>query len=127
MAIRYFKCKHCGNMVSLIKDSGVPMMCCGQEMTEMRVGVTDAAVEKHVPEIVVEGKKVIVKVGSVAHPMIAEHYIEWVSIETKEGEQRKALKPEMAPEVEFALSESDELIAAYAYCNLHGLWKAENK
>lgn len=103
------------------------MMCCGQKMEEILPGVTDAAVEKHVPEIVVEGKKVIVKVGSVAHPMIAEHYIEWVSIETKEGEQRKALSPEMAPEVEFMLSDSDELIAAYAYCNLHGLWKADNK
>lgn len=127
MAIKYLKCKHCGNMVSVVKDAGVPMMCCGQEMSEMRIGMKDAAVEKHVPEIVVEGSKVIVKIGSVEHPMVAEHYIEWVSIETKEGEQRKVLSPEMAPEVEFMLSESDELIAAYAYCNLHGLWKAENK
>ena len=127
MAIRYFKCKNCGNLVSMVRDAGVPLMCCGQKMEEILPGVTDAAVEKHVPEVKVQGNHVMVQVGSVKHPMATEHYIEWVSLETKEGEQRKALHPDMEPEVIFTLSESDEPIAVYAYCNLHGLWKADVK
>lgn len=125
MAIRYFKCEHCGNIVSMVKDAGVPIMCCGQKMAELLPGVTDAAVEKHVPEVEVQGNKVIAKVGSVTHPMVAEHYIEWISLETKEGVQRKNLKPEEEPKAEFILSDSDAPVAVYAYCNLHGLWKAD--
>ena len=100
-------------------------MCCGQKMEEMIPGTTDAAQEKHVPVIAVEGNKVTVSVGEVEHPALEEHYIQWISIETKEGNQRKVLKPGEAPKAVFALSEGDELIAAYEYCNLHGLWKAE--
>ena len=94
-------------------------------MQEIIPGTTDAAQEKHVPVIQKEGNKVTVTVGEVEHPMLEEHYIQWISIETKEGNQRKILKPGEAPTAVFMLTESDELIAAYEYCNLHGLWKAE--
>lgn len=127
MSVKYLTCNHCGNIVSVVKDAGVPLFCCGEKMEELLAGVTDGAVEKHVPEIKVEGKKVIVDVGSVTHPMLDEHYIEWVSLETKEGIQRKVLSSGMEPKVEFLLSESDEPVAVYAYCNLHGLWKADSK
>ena len=93
-------------------------------MTEIIPGTTDAAVEKHVPVYQVEGNLVKVQVGAVDHPMLPEHFIEWVSIQTRQGNQRKALKPGGEPKVCFALCEGDEVEAVYAYCNLHGLWKA---
>ena len=108
----------------MVKDTGVPVMCCGQKMTEIIPGTTDAAVEKHVPVYQVEGNLVKVQVGAVDHPMLPEHFIEWVSIQTRQGNQRKALKPGGEPKVCFALCEGDEVEAVYAYCNLHGLWKA---
>ncbi len=124
MEQKFFICKHCGNIIAMVKDVGVPIMCCGQKMTEIIPGTTDAAVEKHVPAYKVEGNIVTVNVGSVEHPMLPEHYIEWVSLQTKQGNQRKALNPGEKPEVCFALCEDDEVEAVYAYCNLHGLWKA---
>ena len=120
---KFYICEHCGNIIAKVKDAGVPVMCCGQKMTEIVPGTTDAAVEKHVPSYVVEGNKVIVNVGEVEHPMIEEHFIEWVSLQTKQGNQRKVLKPGEAPKVCFAICEDDEVEAVYAYCNLHGLWK----
>ena len=124
MEQRFFICEHCGNIVAMVKDTGVPVMCCGQKMTEIIPGTTDAAVEKHVPVYQVEGNVVKVQVGSVDHPMLPEHFIQWVSIQTRQGNQRKALKPGGEPKVCFALCEGDEVEAVYAYCNLHGLWKA---
>ena len=121
---RFFICKRCGNIVAMVKSSGVPIMCCGAKMEEIVPGTSDASLEKHVPVISINGRLVTVKVGSVAHPMAEEHYIEWISLQTKTGNQRKLLKPGDAPEVTFALVEGDEVEAAYAYCNLHGLWKA---
>lgn len=123
MEQRFFVCEHCGNMIAMVKDKGVPVMCCGQKMTELVPGSVDAAVEKHLPVIAVDGNKVTVTVSSVEHPMADVHYIEWISIETKQGNQRKTLQPGDAPETTFMLSDGDEVIAAYAYCNLHGLWK----
>ncbi|MDD7719152.1 MAG: desulfoferrodoxin family protein [Eubacteriaceae bacterium] len=120
---KFYICEHCGNIIAKVKDAGVPVMCCGQKMTEIVPGTTDAAVEKHVPSYVVEGNKVIVNVGEVEHPMIEEHFIEWVSLQTKQGNQRKVLNPGEAPKVCFAICEDDEVEAVYAYCNLHGLWK----
>ena len=122
--MKFYVCEHCGNIITYAKNAGVPVMCCGQKMVELVPGTTDAAVEKHVPVIKHEGQKVIVEVGGVAHPMVAEHYIEWIVLETEKGYQRVDLKPEEAPKAEFALVEGDKVVAAYAYCNLHGLWKA---
>lgn len=123
MKQRFFICPHCGNMIAMVKDAGVPIMCCGQKMQELIPGTTDAAVEKHVPVYTVEANKVLVTVGEVEHPMAEEHHIEWVSLQTKAGNQRKALKPGDAPKICFSLCEGDEVEAVYAYCNLHGLWQ----
>lgn len=123
MEQKFFICEHCGNIIAMVKNAGVPVMCCGQKMTELVPGTTDAAVEKHVPSYVVEGNKVFVTVGEVEHPMAEEHFIEWVSIQTKQGNQRKALKPGDEPKVCFSICDCDEVEAVYAYCNLHGLWK----
>ena len=122
--MRFYICEHCGNTVTFVKSSGVPVMCCGQKMTELVPGTTDAAVEKHVPVIQAEGAQVIVTVGSVEHPMIPEHFIEWIALETKEGVQIKHLTPGSKPQAVFALTQGDSVVSAYAYCNLHGLWKA---
>ena len=99
-------------------------MCCGQAMSEIVPGTVDASLEKHVPVYEVNGQKVSVKVGAAEHPMVDEHYIEWVALQTKSGNQRKSLKPGDKPEVCFSICENDEVVAVYAYCNLHGLWKA---
>ena len=123
--MKFYKCEICGNMVEVVKSSGVPMMCCGQKMSEMVPGTTDASVEKHVPVIKVDGNKVNVFVGSAEHPMVEEHFIQWIALETKQGVQRKALVPGAAPSADFVLADGDEVVAAYEYCNLHGLWKAE--
>ena len=90
---------------------------------ELIAGSTDAAQEKHVPVVTKKCKQVKVDVGSVAHPMTAEHLIEWVAIETKQGYQIKYLTADVAPVCSFSLADGDELVAVYAYCNLHGLWK----
>ena len=124
MEMRFFKCARCGQMVAVVKKKGCPIMCCGQPMEEIAAGSVDASLEKHVPVYTVEGNIVKVQVGSAEHPMLEEHYIEWVSLQTKQGNQRKALKPGDAPQVCFAMCEGDEVLAVYAYCNLHGLWKA---
>ena len=124
MEQKFFVCETCGNIIAMVKPSGVPVVCCGKPMKQIVPNTTDAAQEKHVPVWTKEGNLVKVQVGSAAHPMIPAHYIEWVSLQTKAGNQRKALAPEQAPEVTFALTDGDEVEAVYAYCNLHGLWKA---
>ena len=124
MEMKFYQCAHCGQIVAIVKGTGVPIMCCGEAMKEIVPGTTDAAVEKHVPVIEVNGTNVTVTVGSVEHPMLSEHFIEWIALETKSGNQRKALSPGDAPKACFAICEGDEVVAAYAYCNLHSLWKS---
>ena len=125
MEQKFYICEHCGNIIAMVKESGVPVVCCGQKMTKLVAGTTEASLEKHIPVYTVENNKVHVVVGSVEHPMVPEHYIEWVSIQTKFGNQRKALVPGQKPEVCFSICEGDEVEAVYAYCNHHSLWKAE--
>ncbi len=127
MEQKFYICEHCGKIVALVRESGVPVMCCGQKMKEIIPGTTEAATEKHIPVYTVSNNKVYVTVGEVEHPMAPEHYIEWVSIQTKQGNQRKALKPGDKPEVCFALCDGDEVEAVYAYCNLHSLWMANEE
>ena len=122
---KFFLCKHCGNLVGMIQDSGVPMICCGEPMTELVANTTDAAQEKHVPVIEVQGNTVTVKVGSVPHPMLEEHHIVWIYLLTEQGGQRKCPVVGGKPEVTFALTEGDKVVSAYEYCNIHGLWKAD--
>lgn len=125
MERKFFICEHCGNLVTLLQESGVPMVCCGQPMTELVPGTSDAAVEKHVPEVTLEENEVFVQVGTVAHPMIPEHHIQFIWIETKKGAQLAKLEAGDRPEAHFIMEKGDRLLNVYAYCNLHGLWKAE--
>lgn len=124
MEQKYYICKHCGNIVSKVKDAGVPVVCCGQPMTELVAGTSDGAAEKHVPVYEVQDGVVTVTVGSAEHPSLPAHFIEWVALQTRQGSQLKYLQPGQKPQVRFALCPDDAVEAVYAYCNLHGLWKA---
>ena len=118
---RFYLCEHCGNMAGLIHDAGVPMMCCGQPMKHLVANTTDAATEKHVPAVTIEGNTLKVHVGEVTHPMLEEHYIQWIYLQTENGGQRISLHPNEAPEATFSI-EHDAPVAVFEYCNLHGLW-----
>ncbi len=122
---KFFICERCGNIVGLIHNGGGSLVCCGQKMTRLEAGVVEASREKHIPVALVSDGKVSVTVGSVLHPMTEEHNISWVYLETNKGGQRKCLSPGDAPVVEFALADGEVATSAYAFCNLHGLWKAE--
>ena len=124
MEMKFYICEHCGNIIGMVKDSGVPVVCCGQKMKEIVPGTTDASVEKHVPVFEVKENKVYVTVGAIEHPMLPAHYIEWIALQTTKGNQRKQLQPGEPPKAVFALCEDEEVLAVYAYCNLHSLWKA---
>ena len=121
----FYKCPHCGNIIAHLEDSGVRCVCCGEEMKPLIPNTSDGAGEKHVPVISIDGRIVTVTVGSVEHPMLEAHHIAWIILETKQGKQRKMLKPGDKPVAKFALPEDDEAVAAYEYCNLHGLWSAK--
>lgn len=122
--MKFFKCNVCGNVVAYLCESGAKVVCCGQEMQEIIPNTVDAAKEKHVPVYHVDGNKINVHVGSIDHPMEDKHYIEWIALETENGNQRKILKPNDKPEAIFSLVDGDKVKNVYAYCNLHGLWKA---
>ena len=109
---KFYICETCGKIVAIVKDTQVPLVCCGSKMKELIPGTTEASTEKHIPVYTVEGNIVTVTVGSVEHPMVEEHYIQWVSLQTKQGNQRKALQPGQAPSVSFALCEGVEVVAA---------------
>lgn len=123
--LKVYICKHCGNVITKLTSSHVPVKCCGEDMQLLEAGVTDAAVEKHVPAVTVEGNLVKVKVGEVTHPMTAEHFIQWVVVETERDALIHWFHPEEAPEAVFALADGQKAKAVYAYCNLHGLWKKD--
>ncbi|MBE6113906.1 MAG: desulfoferrodoxin FeS4 iron-binding domain-containing protein [Erysipelotrichaceae bacterium] len=125
MQAKFYRCNHCGNIIEMVHASGVPVICCGEPMKELVANTVDAAVEKHVPYVVVEGNMVKVQVGEVEHPMIPEHYIQWIYLHTNKGIQRKELTSAEKPYAEFCLAQGEEVIAVYEYCNLHGLWKKE--
>ena len=122
--MKVYKCNQCGNVVSMISASGVPVMCCGKKMEEMVPNTVDASAEKHVPVVEVTANKVEVVIGEVQHPMAEEHYIEWIALETEQGMQLKKLNPGEEPTAIFRLN-GEKATAVYAYCNLHGLWKTE--
>ena len=124
-SMKLYKCNTCGNIINFVENSSVPVMCCGQKMEELVPGTSDGASEKHVPIIKNEDGKVIVEVGSVKHPMMEEHYIEWIVLETTAGTYRKNLKPGQEPRVEFVLDKNEKVVAAYEYCNIHGFWEGK--
>jgi len=150
----FYRCEKCGNIVALINSGGGELTCCGQAMTKLEANSTDAAKEKHVPVLTNEGGKIKISVGAAPHPMTAEHYIQWIALVAGNKLEIVHLKPGMDPEVKFVFyagddevvltGENDEIVpncegsicnfvykdysvkaTVYAYCNLHGLWKAE--
>ena len=121
---KFYICPHCGNIVEMVHDAGVKPFCCGQKMNELIPNTVDASGEKHIPAVKVGEGVVEVNVGSVDHPMVDVHWIEWVQLVTDKGSYRKWLNPGEAPNVKFLRSE-EKPVAVYAYCNLHGLWKTE--
>ncbi len=121
---RFFRCEICGNLVELINDGGGELVCCGSPMTELVPNTEDASAEKHVPVAERKDGKIIVRVGSQPHPMIPEHYIEWIAVVSDSGSERVYLNPNSEPKAEFCDKKDAEV---YAYCNLHGLWKSEIK
>ena len=124
MELKFYQCETCGQIIAKVKETVAPVVCCGKPMKQIIPGTVEASKEKHIPVYRTEGNIVIVEVGSTLHPMLEEHYIEWIALQTKFGNQRKALKPGDAPKACFSICEGDEVEAVYAYCNLHGLWKA---
>ena len=108
----------------MIKDQGVPVKCCGENMKEITAGASEGAKEKHIPVYQINGETVTVSVGETEHPMTPEHYINWVCIETEDGFQLKNLTPGTSPHISFSISKGDKVKAVYAFCNLHSLWKA---
>lgn len=127
MKLKFYRCRHCGNIISHLYDSGVRVVCCGEQMAELVANTVEASVEKHLPVVEIEENKVTVRVGSVEHPMTEEHHIAWIVLQTEKGNQRKILKAGEKPEACFKICCGDKVIAAYEYCNLHGLWKTEVK
>ena len=119
----YMRCNLCGNFVELIHDSGVVPECCGEPMQQLVPNTVDAAHEKHLPVISRGESSVTVKVGSVAHPMTPEHYIQWITLVQGNQTQRVALSPSDLPEAVFNCESGP--VTVYAYCNLHGLWVSE--
>lgn len=123
MAVKFFKCNHCGNVIVKLVDSKVPVVCCGEKMTELVANTVDASTEKHVPVVtMLENGKMKVEVGSVAHPMLPEHHIAFIYVETNQGGLYANLTD--TPAATFCLGDAQPL-AVYEYCNLHGLWKTE--
>ena len=123
MATKFYKCRHCGNVIMKVVDSRVPVVCCGEKMEEPVPGIMEASVEKHLPVITwLDFNVMKVEVGSIAHPMLPEHHIAFIYVETEHGGIRVDLKDK--PEAVIALGE-EKAVAVYEYCNLHGLWKTE--
>ena len=126
MTVKFYRCDVCGNIITKLKDSGVVPVCCNAPVHELVAGAVDAAAEKHVPFVKVNDNSVSVKVGEVAHPMIETHLIEWIALETVQGIQIKYLNADYEEAAaEFSLADDDKAVCAYAYCNLHGLWKKD--
>ncbi|MBQ8880083.1 MAG: desulfoferrodoxin [Clostridia bacterium] len=125
MCNKFYVCEKCGNLVGVIECGGGSLVCCGAKMKAIEAGVVEASREKHIPDVKVEGNTVKVTVGSVIHPMSEEHHISWIYLETSKGGQRRALSYDGTPEATFTLSDGETPVSVYAYCNLHGLWKAD--
>ena len=122
--VKFYKCAHCGNVVAVLVDGGVTPVCCGEPMGLLQAGTTDGAHEKHVPAVEREGDELRVRVGSVEHPMLPEHYIQFIAVACEKRLQVAHLKPGEAPEAVFHVPEG-AAVTVYELCNIHGLWSAE--
>ena len=123
--MKIFKCMKCKKVHLQLHGSPCDTICCDEPMKELRAGEVDAATEKHVPVVTVNGNLVHVEVGEVIHPSEEAHYIEFIALETTNGYQIKNLNPGDKPEADFALLDGEKVVEAYELCNLHGLWKKE--
>ena len=121
---QFFRCAHCGQVISMLAGKGVPVFCCGQPMDLLAPNTVDAAQEKHLPVVSRAGDTLTVRVGSADHPMLEAHHIEWIYLHMDNGGQRRILPADGAPEAVFCTAQGRPL-EAYAYCNLHGLWKTD--
>jgi len=121
--MKFYICKHCKNIIYYMNDKGAPVSCCGEKMTELIPATSDGAYEKHIPVIKNVGNNVTIEVGEVLHPMLDVHYIEWIVLETKKRVYIERLNPGDAPKAVFTIEPEDEIVAAYEYCNLHGLYE----
>ena len=121
--MKIYRCPVCGNITVMLEDSGVVPHCCGKPMVHLVANTTDAALEKHVPAVEVDGECVKVKIGSVTHPMTEEHHISFVILRTNKGFKVNYLEPTQEPKTCFHLCKHETPIEVYEYCNLHGLWK----
>jgi len=119
----FFKCGKCGNIITYVNNAGPAVICCGEKLQELKPNTSDGAHEKHVPAAAREGNKLKVTVGSVAHPMTAEHHIAWIAAAEEGKTQRVALQPTSVPSAELVVGNG--AVTVYAYCNLHGLWAVE--
>lgn len=127
--MKHYTCRYCGNLVAMVNDTGRNIGCCGKDMTEVTPKATDPRTEKHAPGIAREGNEVRITVGPAdnRHPMKEDHAIGWVCLVTNEGSHRKTLIPDGKAEAHFPLSKGEEPIAAFAYCNVHGVFVTECK
>ena len=121
----FYRCNHCGNIFVVIKDGGVNPICCGEKMEKLVPGSVEASTEKHIPVVSAQGNVVTVNVGSIPHPMVEEHKIDWIYVATVKGGSFKKLEVGEEPKAIFNID--DELVTVYAYCNIHGLWESEVK
>ena len=122
--MKFYRCEVCGKIIAVVEPSACPTKCCGEAMKELVPNTQDGAHEKHIPVYSVENGIVHVVVGEVEHPMLENHYIQWIVLQTNLGNQRKELKPGDKPVADFALLPGEEVVAVLEYCNLHGLYKA---
>ena len=125
MTLKFYKCQHCGNVITKVVDHKVPVFCCGEKMTQLVPNTSDGAGEKHIPVVEVNGNLVKVTVSTVQHPPVAAHFIQFIAIATTTGFQVKNLQAGETPEATFVLNPDEKVVAAYEYCNLHGLWASE--
>ncbi len=123
--MKFYQCETSGGIFSFLKEADSTDKFCGEKVQELVPGTSDGAAEKHVPVVTKDGNRIVVEVGSVEHPMVDVHYIEWIVIETKKGCQKVLLSPADKPRAEFILSDGDEFVEAYEYCNIHGLWSGK--
>ncbi len=124
MKEKFYICRHCGNIVYMLHNAGVPIMCCGEKMKLLLPNTAEAACEKHLPVVTIDDGTIHVNIGKVSHPMAEDHYIEWIYVESENGGQHRNIHPGDSPEATFLIGE-DKPVAVYAYCNLHGLWSKE--
>ena len=125
MEQKYLICEHCKNIINFVENKGVPVMCCGQKMTELVPNTSEAATEKHIPVVTTENNVITINVGSVPHPMVDVHFIQWISVETNKGVYRIHLSPDNEPTISVTLSNDETLVNVSAYCNIHGLWASK--